>query len=143
MSKLIKIITGPSVMVAAMLGMVAPAHAYSFIGCPSTFFNSEFPYSGIATGVTSCAFAENVRSSYVRQPTRGVPTMIEAYSPVTGQQYVLTCTPAVATVNGLVMNAVQCAGGDAAAVVLYLSDTTSPEPSLTGPPDLVEQGGAA
>ena len=92
--------------------LVAPqAHAdEAFLVCPSG-------RSGVATSVTSCAFADNVRYNYIRQ---GGP-IITAYSPVTGQFYTMQCASGfVATLNtGGVVSSVRCVGGDNAVVILW------------------------
>ncbi|MFC3777363.1 hypothetical protein ACFOTF_18065, partial [Mycolicibacterium holsaticum] len=50
--------------------------------------------SGVASGDTSCAFADSVRSSWYSHPG---PTVV-AYSPVTHQSYVMHCISAVTDV---------------------------------------------
>ena len=65
----------------ALLFGAVPAQAESFIGCGYG--------AGIATSVTSCEFAQNVRYAWFHQPGR----IIEAYSPVTGQYYTMYCDP--------------------------------------------------
>lgn len=61
----------------ALLFGAAPAQAdEGFIRCPSG-------RTGVATSVTSCAFADDVRFSYLSQ---GGP-VVEAYSPVTGSSH--------------------------------------------------------
>lgn len=71
------------------------------------------PVSTCAAGVkvgpnTSCAFAMNVAGEYGSNPGA---TSIGAYSPVTGEQYTLSCGPW--TGGGTV-----CSGGNGAAVYL-------------------------
>ena len=67
-----KTITAIAVAVGAMLGAICGAAAAKadepFIMCPSG-------RSGVATSVTSCAFADNVRYNYIRQ---GGGTIIDA-----------------------------------------------------------------
>src|SRR5258705_88718 len=70
---------------AAAIGIAIPpgtAHAYGeeFLVCPDG-------HSGIATTVTSCPFAENVRVAWFTQPGQ----VVEAYSPVTGTFYDMQC----------------------------------------------------
>lgn len=66
-----------SAATALTMATAAPAHADElFIGCPSG-------HSGVATTVTSCAFAENVRYNYIAQGGQ----IVTAYSPVTGRYY--------------------------------------------------------
>lgn len=86
------------------------AHADAFIECPSGM-------SGIATLVTSCPFADNVRRSYFAQ---GGP-MVVAYSPVTGQVYIMDCVSGYTAnfTNGTARVAVKCFGGNDAQVVVW------------------------
>jgi septal ring factor EnvC (AmiA/AmiB activator) len=56
---------------------------------------------------TTCSFAYNVRAEYLS--AGGRYAQIDAYSPVTGQYYVMTCTPGVPTV---------CRGGNNAVVYI-------------------------
>ncbi len=62
---------------------VVPADATP---CPTTFADTEFSRSAVGSNVTSCQFAEAVRSQYVNQPVRGQAVTVNAYSPVTGQR---------------------------------------------------------
>ena len=86
-----------------------PAQAESFIGCGYG--------AGIATSVTSCEFAQNVRYAWFHQPGR----IIEAYSPVTGQYYSMYCDPnyTARMDTGRVYNSVHCEGGNNAVVVIW------------------------
>jgi hypothetical protein len=97
---------------AAMLGMAAPAHADGevFLACPSG-------HSGIATTVTSCLFAENVRHGYLTQSGQ----MITAYSPVTGLDYDMQCASGFISNldNGATVPSVRCVGGNNAVVIVY------------------------
>lgn len=70
---------------------------------------AQTPCGGVVSAgpTTSCAFAINVANSYLR--SGGGYTMVDAYSPVTGQWYTMTCTPGVPTV---------CRGGTAAVVYI-------------------------
>lgn len=81
-----------------------------FIPCPSGL-------SGIATMVTSCPFADNVRRGYFSQ---GGPEVV-AYSPVTGQVYLMDCIAGFTArfIDGEVRVAVKCFGGSNAAVVVW------------------------
>ncbi len=94
------------------LGLPSPAHAdESFDTCPSG-------NSGIATPVTSCAFADNVRSQYFAEG--GGLTLLVAYSPVTGQQYEMRCDPTISHFNdGTSKTTVRCTGGNDAVVVFW------------------------
>jgi hypothetical protein len=55
---------------------------------------------------TSCAFAENVQQAYSSAP--GLVATVQAYSPVTGQTYSMSCAPAGAGVT--------CSGANDASV---------------------------
>jgi hypothetical protein len=94
---------------AGTIALAAPAHAdYLFNICPSG-------RSGVASTVTSCQFADNVRNAYYSQG----PSLI-AYSPVTGMTYSMNCAPNVATfVTGMVLNTELCYGGSDARVVVW------------------------
>jgi hypothetical protein len=90
----------------------APAEtvpAYS-TACRSSFYDDEFGTSAVGSTVTSCEFAEVVRSAYVNQPRRGGTVVISAYSPVTNMTYRMTCRG---------NHVVACEGGNAAVVYLY------------------------
>jgi hypothetical protein len=95
---------------AAPPPMAAPPSQGTFIVCPDG-------HSGVATSVTSCEFAMNVRDSYLGQ---GGPTVI-AYSPVTGESYQMECHAGFTShlTNGLTVNSVRCAGGNDAVVILW------------------------
>ena len=99
--------------IAATIGIAAPAQAYvdeSFIVCPSG-------RSGVATSVTSCAFADNVRYSYLTQPGQ----VVTAYSPVTGQYYTMQCGEGFRAYlnNGTTVRSARCVGGNNAVVVIW------------------------
>lgn len=103
------------ILLAALAGLAlaaAPtAHAdYVFAVCPSG-------QSGIVTNVTSCPFADSVRRSYLSYPA----TYVAAYSPVTGQDYVMACNAnTVVNVGGLGNRlGVRCDGGNNAVVVFW------------------------
>jgi hypothetical protein len=99
----------PPVTVAAP-PVAAPPVNGAFLVCPDG-------HSGVATGVTSCQFAMNVRTSYLSQ---GGPEVI-AYSPVTGQSYDMECLAGFTANlnNGRTVNAVRCVGGSDAVVILW------------------------
>ena len=62
---------------------------------------------GIMAGPnTSCAFAQAVHQAWLQAP--GVNNTVQAYSPVTGQTYTMTCTQAGAGIT--------CSGGNNASV---------------------------
>ncbi|WP_235009869.1 hypothetical protein [Mycobacterium sp. 3519A] len=67
--------------------------------------------SGVASDETSCAFADNVRLAWYAQPGQSVI----AYSPVTHQSYLMTCTPA--TTNA---GAKRCSGVNAQGTILIV-----------------------
>ena len=99
--------------IAGTVGVAAPAQAYvdeAFLICPSGS-------SGVATSVTSCAFADNVRYSYLTQPGQ----VVTAYSPVTGQYYTMQCGEGFRAYlnNGAIVNSARCVGGNNAVVVVW------------------------
>ncbi|WP_133066869.1 hypothetical protein [Mycolicibacterium sphagni] len=69
--------------------------------------------SGVATGDTSCAFADNVRASWYSSES---PTIL-AYSPVTNQSYVMTCTT---TPTDVWPGAKRCVGTNAQGTTLIV-----------------------
>ena len=82
----------------------------TFLVCPSG-------HAGIATGATSCAFAESVRQAYLSQDG----PVVTAYSPVTGQYYDMQCAPGfIAHLNyGATVPSVRCVGGNNAVVIIF------------------------
>lgn len=84
------------------------ATADDFLTCPSG-------HVGVATNVTSCEFADDVRAAWFGQP--GNPVL--AYSPVTGQVYSMACNRSTVMVGGVVVNGFTCYGGDHAEVVVW------------------------
>jgi len=73
---------GVAAGVAALgIAVASPASADEFTVCPSGM-------SGVSTGDTSCAFADNVRWAWYSQPG----SIVTAYSPVTHQSYTMQCT---------------------------------------------------
>jgi hypothetical protein len=97
--------------VAALGITTPPAHADGlFVVGPSGT-------SEVATAVTSCPFADNVRQAYL---TQGGP-IVAAPSPVTGQVYDMACQGGFIShlANGQVVTSVRCVGGDNAVVVLW------------------------
>jgi hypothetical protein len=90
-------------------GPVETVPAYS-TACRSSFFNGEFGTSAVGSTVTSCEFAEVVRSAYVNQSRRGGTVVVNAYSPVTNMVYRMTCRG---------NRVVACEGGTDALVYLY------------------------
>lgn len=96
-----------SVMLA--VGLAAPAHADVFIMCPGG-------YSGVASSVTSCGFADNVHVAWLSQPGN----VVVAYSPATGRSYVMSCDPYTSITffnSSRVLSGVECYGGNDARVV--------------------------
>lgn len=93
---------------ATFFGLIPSAHADNFITCPSG-------RSGVATNVTSCGFADNVRLAWFGQP--GNPVV--AYSPETGLEYSMICNSGTVRVAGMVMNGYTCYGGEHAEVVIW------------------------
>lgn len=74
-------------------------------------YGAEGGYRAAAVGntQTSCPFAEEVRLAYGRQPVRDRAVAVDAYSPVTGVTYTMTCQPG---------RLVTCSGGNNAVVYL-------------------------
>lgn len=66
---------------------------------------------GVVGGVTSCAFAANVRTAYLAGGSEGEARTVTAASPVTGQNYAMACAPE----TGVVV----CRGGNNAVVVIF------------------------
>jgi hypothetical protein len=101
-------------VVAGAIGaaaLAAPAQAdEGFIVCPDG-------RSGVATTVTSCAFARNVRSAYLNQDG----PIVVAYSPVTDVAYNMQCQGGFTAylVGGAIVDSVRCVGGNNAVVVLF------------------------
>lgn len=95
---------------SALMGwpQIGSAHADAFLTCPSG-------HVGVATNVTSCEFADDVREAWFGQP--GNPVL--AYSPVTGQVYSMACNRSTVMVGGLVVNGFTCYGGNHAEVVVW------------------------
>ncbi|WGI31706.1 hypothetical protein [Mycolicibacterium aubagnense] len=69
--------------------------------------------TGVASDETSCAFADSVRSSWYSQSGQSVI----AYSPVTHQSYLMTCTPATTNVWP---RAKRCSGVNAQGTILIV-----------------------
>jgi hypothetical protein len=59
--------------------------------CSSNPVNTPLSNSAAGTEVTSCPFAEAVRTQYLRQGLRATPLALPVMSPVTDEMYVLTC----------------------------------------------------
>jgi hypothetical protein len=78
----------------------------NFKVCPSGL-------SGVATDDTSCAFADSVRAAWYSQPG----TTVVAYSPVTHQSYLMTCTAATTTAWS---DAKRCSGVNAQGAILIV-----------------------
>lgn len=96
---------------AAGIVSTPAAHADVFTMCPSG-------HAGVVGGRTTCAFAENVSRAFYAS---GMAPQVIAYSPVTGQRYVMTCSgrkPALFD-DGSWLVSTNCYGGDGAAVVLW------------------------
>lgn len=100
----------PPVTGAAPPPVAAPPTQGTFLVCPDG-------HSGVATGVTSCQFAMNVRGSYL---SNGGPEVI-AYSPITGQSYDMECVAGYTAhlSTGRTVDAVRCVGGNDAVVILW------------------------
>lgn len=90
--------------------VTAPPPNFTFLVCPDG-------RTGVATNVTSCEFALNVHKSYLSQGG----TTVVAYSPVTGDSYVMECHGGITSHlnNGLTVDSVRCVGGNNAVVILW------------------------
>ncbi|MGV0848583.1 hypothetical protein [Mycolicibacterium phlei] len=84
----------------------ASAPLENFKVCPSGL-------SGVASDDTSCAFADNVRVAWYSSPGSAVM----AYSPVTGQMYLMHCAPAITDVWS---EAKRCVGTNAHGTLLIV-----------------------
>lgn len=106
----VAILLGPFAALTISITLPTLAHADGlFIECPSG-------RDGIASAVTSCPFADNVRRAYFTQEGN----VIVAYSPVTDQDYEMACSPSTAHfTNGLKVDAIECVGGNDADVVVW------------------------
>jgi hypothetical protein len=100
----------PTVTVAPPPPVAAPPSHETFLICPDG-------HSGVATSVTSCQFAMNLRDSYLSD---GGP-VVSAYSPVTGDTYQMVCHSGLTArlSDGETVNAVRCTGGNDAVVILW------------------------
>lgn len=90
-----------------------PARAEeTFIVCSNT------GHAAIASPVTSCLFAENVRAVWLDQ---GGPADVEVVSPVTGMMYDMHCSDGyLAHLNsGMTVPSVRCVGGNDAVVIIF------------------------
>jgi hypothetical protein len=72
----------------------------------------------VATAVTSCPFADQVRAAYVRE---GGGSSVVAYSPVTELSYLMAGAAGfvVHFTDGSARAAVRCVGGNDAVVLLW------------------------
>ena len=98
-------------MLATAVVTAAPAKADLFTMCPDG-------YEGVVGGHTSCPFAENVRRAYYAS---GMNQEFVAYSPVTGERYVMDCVGRFPAhfIDGETLVATRCYGGDNAEVVIW------------------------
>lgn len=100
-------------LILASLGiaLAAPAHADVFTMCPDT-------HEGVVGNHTSCAFAANVRATYYGS---GMASGFVAYSPVTGERYVMSCDTAMHPAQfstGETLNSIRCWNLDETAEVV-------------------------
>ncbi|OBH71248.1 hypothetical protein A5682_08915 [Mycobacterium mantenii] len=108
---MVAVLLGPLVTLLVPVLTSATGHAdtFMFIMCPSG-------RDGIASPVTSCPFADMVRLAYLTQPGN----VVTAYSPVTDEDYEMTCHPITAHfTNGMTVDAQECEGGNDADVVVW------------------------
>jgi hypothetical protein len=78
--------------------------------CTSNPVSVMFNNSAAGNDVTSCQFAESVRGQYVQQTARRLNVTLNVFSPVTNQNYIMTCTGS---------HIVMCTGGNSAVVYIY------------------------
>lgn len=73
--------------------------------------------AGVATTVTSCDFARNVRAAYFSQPG----PVVTAYSPAMERYYNMQCQAGFTAsfADGTVVNSARCVGGNNAVVVVW------------------------
>lgn len=111
MKRLLATLAGTLAAGAAALGLSAPAHADVFDICPDG-------HEGVVGSHTSCAFASDVREAYF---ATGQSMQFVAYSPVTGDSYVMTCVGRYQAhfTNGAVVTSTHCYGGNGAEVVIW------------------------
>jgi len=93
-----------ALMFAALAVPTAKAEDFSL--CPSGM-------SGVATPATTCEFADNVRYSWYAQPG----AIVTAFSPVTGNTYVMQCAPTMTDAWG---EAKRCVGEGARGNILIV-----------------------
>jgi hypothetical protein len=81
--------------------------------CPTRLHRAgDYTKSAAGTSVTSCEFAEAVRVAYGRSgPPSPIQRVINAFSPVTGKWYPMTCVANETLVT--------CSGGNGAVVYAY------------------------
>lgn len=98
--------TGQPVQPVRPARVAAPSGAFE---CVNT---GGGPYSSAAVGSaqTSCEFAGSVWSEYLAAGGGGNPVVVDAFSPVTGRTYTMSCS------GGAV---VTCSGGNNAVVYIY------------------------
>lgn len=96
----------PTVRPARPAPGVAPSGANECVDAGSGSFSS----AAAGSSQTSCAFAASVRSTYLGEGGGGGSMLIDAYSPVTGSTYTMSCS------GGAV---VTCSGGNNAVVYIY------------------------
>ena len=102
-------------ILAALIGLLVlmppdPAFAdYRFAACDAS--------SGVASGVTSCEFAANVRTAYLANGTN----QFWAYSPITTLTYLMNCAQGQRFFfdSGQTEIGTVCVGGDDAVVVFW------------------------
>jgi hypothetical protein len=72
--------------------------------------SGAFAAVGTSNKTTTCPFAINVRTAYVKAYPDGGSGTVEAYSPATKKDYSMACTGS---------QPVRCSGGVAAQVIIY------------------------
>lgn len=72
--------------------------------------DGAYSRSAVGSNVTSCEFAVSVWAEYLLAGGNGGPMVVEAYSPVTGEVYTMSCSGG---------DVVTCTGGNNAVVYIY------------------------
>ena len=82
---------GVAALTAVSIALIAApsAHAEPWVMCPSGI-------SGVANDSTSCEFADSVAIAWRNSPRY----VVDAYSPVTGRLYRMSCAPNTVSING-------------------------------------------
>jgi hypothetical protein len=102
---------GAALAAGALVGPGTASAADTFTMCPTQ-------HQGVIGDHTSCVFAENVQRAFYAS---GRSSEVIAYSPVTGERYVMSCVGGYTAhfAGGGSAVAFRCDGGDDASVVIW------------------------